>query len=91
MPSKEFLIDALREAQIEEDLYSECVDTFILNAKFLGMLRTIAGAGASRHSRACARGMWRSTGVGPDFFLEYVVAPALKEFNLRVIRADQIV
>jgi len=34
--------------------------------------------------------MWRSTGVGPDFFLEYVVAPALKEFNLRVIRADQI-
>jgi hypothetical protein len=44
MPSKEFLIDALREAQIEEDLYSECVDTFILNAKFLGMLRTIAGA-----------------------------------------------
>jgi hypothetical protein len=44
MPGKEFLIDTLREQAIEEELYSECVDTFILNAKFLGLLRTIAGA-----------------------------------------------
>jgi hypothetical protein len=25
-----------------------------------------------------------------DFFMEYVVTPAVKEFNLRVVRADQI-
>ncbi len=130
MPSKEFLIDALREKSTEEDLLSECIDTFILNAKFLGMLRTIAGAErlvTLEHAlEEC--GKPPASGLGPaspldgsharpvdaesfeatcfyispigqedserrkhaDFFLEYVVTPALKEFDLRVIRADQI-
>ena len=44
MPSKEFLMDALRETKVEKDNYSECIDTFIINATFLGLLRNIAGS-----------------------------------------------
>jgi hypothetical protein len=112
-------------------LYSECVDTFILNAKFLGLLRTIAGAerlvtlehaleecgkpsasnlppiavieGSHQRQRADADSFdttcFYISPIGQnnseqrkhaDFFLEYVVTPALKEFDLNVIRADQI-
>ncbi len=131
MPSKEFLIDALREKNsFEEDLFSECIDTFILNAKFLGMLRTIAGAERLVTLEHALEECGKSPASGPgpvslpdgsharrvdaesfeatcfyispigqedserrkhaDFFLEYVITPALKEFDLRVIRADQI-
>jgi hypothetical protein len=131
MPSKEFLIDALRETKVEEELHGECVDTFILNAKFLGLLRMIAGAErfiTLDHALEECGEAPRSTSViapviaggpqGPatdgvgfestcfyispigqedteqrkhaDFFLEYVVTPALREFNLEVVRADQI-
>jgi len=43
MPVKEVLADYLSEANVEEDEKAECTDTFILNAKFLGLLRTIGG------------------------------------------------
>jgi hypothetical protein len=131
MPSKEFLIDALPETNVEEHLYAECVDTFILNAKSLGLLRTIAGAErliTLEHAlEECAKAPASTSPTLPpvargfeghatdgasfestcfyispigqddseqrkhaDFFLEYVVTPALKEFNLNVVRADQI-
>jgi hypothetical protein len=133
MPSKEFLMDALREYKtVEEDLRSECIDTFIINSKFLGLLRTIAGserfitiehaleeAGKLPSSESAALGSPPSDGqrqspqtasaydsicfyitpIGTDdsdqrkhsdFFMEYVVTPAVKEFNLKVVRADQI-
>jgi hypothetical protein len=44
VPAKEVIADYLSEAQIEEDQKAECIDTFTLNAKFLGLLRTIAGS-----------------------------------------------
>jgi hypothetical protein len=133
MPSKEFLIDALQESQPDEEAYSECVDTFILNVQFLGLLRTIAGserlitiehgleeasksAGLPQVSPAIAAAAPPSvttsgvaegydsvcfyiTPIGSDdseqrkhadFFMEYVIAPAIKEFDLRLVRADQI-
>jgi hypothetical protein len=134
MPSKEFLIDALRESQPDEAAYSECIDTFILNAQFLGLLRTIAGserlitiehaleesgksAGLSDvsltsvaapeatalDSSSVADGYdsvcFYITPIGADdseqrkhadFFMEYVITPALKEFKLKLVRADQI-
>jgi hypothetical protein len=132
LPSKEFLIDALREANIEAGIQSECVDTFIINAKFLGLLRTIAGserfitiehaleesgklptsqpgtAGDSTPDAVSAATEVGSaydavcfyiTPIGPedsdqrrhaDFFMEYVVTPAMREFKLKVVRADQI-
>src|SRR5260370_3051862 len=43
MPAKEILADYLSDANVEEDEKAECIDTFILNAKFLGLLRTIGG------------------------------------------------
>jgi hypothetical protein len=43
MPVKEVLADYLTEAHVEEGDKSECIDTFIVNAKFLGLLRTLAG------------------------------------------------
>jgi hypothetical protein len=134
MPSKEFLIDALKESQPDDDAYSECVDTFILNALFLGLLRTIAGSerlisiehGLEEAAKTSGLSQMSSvdlaqpdepvsvastplagydsvcfyiTPIGADeseqrkhadFFMEYVIAPALKEFNLKLVRADQI-
>lgn len=132
MPSKEFLLDVLRETDLEPASYAECVDTFILNAKFLGLLRTIAGSERliTLEHALDEVGKMPSTTVIPsqskpigletqkppenggydavcfyitpignedseqrkhsDFFMEYVVMPALKEFGLKLIRADQI-
>lgn len=44
IPAKEVLADSLSEAGIEEPEKAECIDTFILNLKFLGLLKTIAGS-----------------------------------------------
>ncbi|MHB8755303.1 MAG: hypothetical protein ACYC92_10170 [Candidatus Acidiferrales bacterium] len=44
MPAQAVLRDHLADAGFSSDEISECVDTFILNAKFLGLLRTVAGA-----------------------------------------------
>ncbi|MBT9330806.1 hypothetical protein [Paracidobacterium acidisoli] len=133
LPSKEFLIDALRESEPSETSLSECVDTFILNATFLGLLRTIAGserlitiehgleetgkiAGSSaavptrlETQDASLQAISQLDGyesicfyITPiggddseqrkhsDFFMEFVITPALKEFDLRLVRADQI-
>lgn len=133
LPSKEFLIDVLRESEPDEASLSECVDTFILNATFLGLLRTIAGserlltiehgleeAGKSAGLPTIAPSTPHAsemtveatppingyesicfyiTPIGAedseqrkhsDFFMEFVITPALKEFGLRLVRADQI-
>jgi len=133
LPSKEFLIDALREAEPDEASLSECVDTFILNATFLGLLRTIAGserlitiehgleeagkmvglptvastqpdASSAPPSAVSSPDGYESicfyiTPIGAedseqrkhsDFFMEFVITPALKEFGLKLVRADQI-
>lgn len=135
MPSKEFLADVLKEAALADDLVSECVDTFIINAKFLGLLRTIAGSerlitiehaleeagklpsapGAASTSPLASEPASQKqepqpptgfettcfyiTPIGAesseqrkhaDFFMEYVIVPAMKEFSLDVVRADQI-
>jgi hypothetical protein len=44
MPAKEVLADYLTEVQVEEDDKAECIDTFTLNLKFLGLLKTIGGS-----------------------------------------------
>ena len=44
LPSKAVLEDALREAGVGDEFVSEGVETFIVNAKYLGLLRAIAGA-----------------------------------------------
>jgi hypothetical protein len=44
LPSHDVLKDVLREAQLEVSDEKECIDTFVVNAKFLGLLQTIAGS-----------------------------------------------
>lgn len=44
LPSHEFMRDALGEAKLEVADSRECIDTFIVNAKFVGILQTIAGS-----------------------------------------------
>lgn len=44
LPSKAVLEDALREADVDDEFVSEGVETFIVNAKYLGLLRAFAGA-----------------------------------------------
>jgi len=134
MPSKEFLIDALRETSLDKSSCSECVDTFILNAQFLGLLRTMAGSerlitvehaleeagklptpsiassvgvvaqkAVETNSTTTLEGYesicFYITPIGDeeseqrqhaDFFMEYIITPALKEFGLKLVRADQI-
>ena len=43
VPVRDVLIDSLSETEIDETDRAECADTFIVNLKFLGMLRTIGG------------------------------------------------
>jgi hypothetical protein len=44
MPAKEVMADSLSEETVEDGEKAECIDTFILNLKFLGLLKTIAGS-----------------------------------------------
>lgn len=44
LPSHDVMRDTLREAKLEIGDEKECIDTFIVNAKFLGLLQTIAGS-----------------------------------------------
>jgi hypothetical protein len=44
MAAKEVMADHLSEAGVDNAEKAECIDIFILNAKFLGLLRTIAGS-----------------------------------------------
>ena len=139
IPAKEILQDYLSEANVEDDERAECVDTFILNAKFLGLLRTIAGAErivpieqaveeapssvaaktavpdgqgpapsksspppaaeASASGTGFDKTCFYITPIGDentehrqhaDFMMTYVIEPALKEFGLKVVRADQM-
>jgi hypothetical protein len=44
LPSRKVMIDALRETDIsDEPLAEECIDLFITNIKYLGLLKTILG------------------------------------------------
>jgi hypothetical protein len=44
LPTHAVMRDVLAEAKYPEDQLQECVDTFVVNAKFVGLLRTIAGS-----------------------------------------------
>ncbi len=140
VPAKEVIADYLSEADVEEKEKAECIDTFTLNAKFLGLLRTIGGSerlvpieqvieeapqspqkqaeessglssvlstlpnvvvngdapqSAEDFSKIC----FYISPIGKedseerrhaDFLMEYIIKPAVKEFDLTVVRADQI-
>ena len=132
LSAKAVLRDYLLEQGCKEDEADECIDTFIVNAKFLGLLRTIAGAervipveqvieeSPALSSRSQGKAPlaerlgglpataetadWASicfyiTPIGDaeteqrrhsDLFLNHLVEPALAEFGLKVVRADQI-
>jgi hypothetical protein len=44
LPSPEVMRDSLAEGEVDEGHRKECVELFLENLKFLGLLRTIAGA-----------------------------------------------
>lgn len=44
MPAKTVMRDTLQESGVDDDVLDEAVDTFITNAKFVGLLRTLSGA-----------------------------------------------
>jgi hypothetical protein len=137
LPAKEVMMDYLREIGTPEDQRAECVDTFVVNAKFLRLLRTISGvqrlvsieqvieeAGERGYQETTtdlisekplapdvlqsvegvvaedfAKICFYITPIGnpgsehrrhADFMMEYIVRPAVKEFDLKVIRADQM-
>jgi hypothetical protein len=138
LPAKEVLADLLSEVNVEDDEKAECIDTFILNVTFLGLLRTIGGAErlvpidqALEESPAATQtknpGAKETASLGiaaappvhalpvvdngfsaicfyitpigdetseqrehADFMMDYVIGPALKEFDLKVVRADSI-
>lgn len=44
LPAKPVMYDVLREAGVSEEDLAKCADAFIVNAKYLGLLKTVAGA-----------------------------------------------
>jgi hypothetical protein len=136
LPAKEVMLDYVRELEMPEDQRGECVDTFVLNAAFLRLLRTISGSqrlvpieqvieegmpagspgtsGEPTSDSTLPAAVLESveemqedfskicfyiTPIGDpgseprrhsDFLMEYIIQPAVKEFGLSVIRADQM-
>lgn len=132
LPSQSVMRDFLRDLGLPDSEIQECIDTFIVNAKFVGLLRPVAGSerllsldhaadelgpaaqpdpatvsvtprlGESEHSPEGTDWSKVCFYVSPigdedtesrrhsDLFLGSLVEPALQEFDLRVIRADQI-
>jgi hypothetical protein len=136
LPSHEVMKDALRESGQQIPDPQECIDIFIVDAKYLGLLSTIAGAETllpidhvldeapvardttptTEQKRSAALGdvPVPQTGSGKvawskicfyiapigdegtelrkhsDMFLGSLLEPALKDFDLEVVRADKI-
>lgn len=44
LPDKSVMVDFLKNTGMKADEVSECVDTFLLNAKYVGVIRSLAGA-----------------------------------------------
>ena len=44
LPARNALIDAVKEFGVAKDLVEEAVDTFIVNARYVGLLQTLSGA-----------------------------------------------
>lgn len=44
LPSRAALIDAVGDYGVSKDLAEECVDTFIVNLRFVGLLQTLSGS-----------------------------------------------
>jgi hypothetical protein len=137
LPAKEVIIDHLRELEMPDEQRGECVDTFVLNAQFLRLLRTISGSqrlvsieqvieegvparpsgvsGETTSDNVARAAILESveleteedfskicfyiTPIGDpgsehrrhsDFMMEYIIQPAVREFGLKVVRADQM-
>lgn len=132
LPSHEVMKDTLRQANLDIENEQECLDTFVVNVKFLGLLQTIAGAEtlvpveqvvdetpagagaaspavgktteAKSASSSASKTKWSRVCfyIAPigdegseqrkhsDLFLGSLIEPALKEFDLEVVRADAI-
>lgn len=140
LPTHEVLKDVLVEGGFEIEKPYECVDLFIVNVKFLGLLQTIAGSETlipieqaldelgeeptqtasevdekppsiavtlpqAAHPKATGSKIdWSKTcfvitPIGEDgsetrqhadLFLGHLIEPALREFDLQVVRADKI-
>lgn len=139
LPSENFMKDFLKENEINEDEIKTCIESFIINAKYVKILKSISGAEriipieqvieelpAEPESEYKSQSTsdnsndnkiisiptkkekitenWDQicfyiTPIGDegsenrkhsDLFLNSLVIPSLEEFNLKVIRADQI-
>lgn len=130
MPAPAALRDFLKDQGFNEADATECIGLFTTNAKFVGLLRTSAGAERmysiehllEEKARTMPRGTkdprmatatpaaltsetdwdhvcFYMTPIGEpgseqrlhsDLFLGSIVEPALEEFGIRVVRADQI-
>ncbi|SCF14395.1 hypothetical protein GA0070607_6076 [Micromonospora coriariae] len=141
LPTASVLKDYVLSQGIDKDFANECVETFVVNAKFLGLLRTIAGAerlltrehvledmdkfslAVSQRVPQVIEGTVASDTVRvasvvdvqvrdsmsdtcfyiapigqpeseerqhSDLFMGSLVEPALQEFGMKLVRADQI-
>jgi len=129
LPSQSVMRDFLRDDGHPDQEIQECIDTFIVNAKFIGLLRPIAGSErlltiehvlddlpkreAAQTTVTQHEGPTTSDGpetewsrvcffVSPigdeasearrhsDLFLNSLVEPAMREFDMTIVRADQI-
>lgn len=134
IPTHDVLKDLLTDSNFEIENLDECIDLFIVNAKYLNILQTIAGSetlvsieqvldelnqgvsasGARREASFEAPKGTPSIGTGKkdwskmcfvitpigepdsdqrkhaDLFLSSLIEPALKGFDLEIVRADMI-
>ena len=134
LPVANVIEDRAKELGVPAENAKECVETFLVNAKFLGILKPIAGAeriipieqaleelpdtaspklsaaepvyskAQNEQPQGTVSEDWQNTCfyISPigdegtenrqhaDLFLGSIIEPALEEFKLKVVRADQI-
>jgi hypothetical protein len=132
LPTQAVLADKAKEFGVPDEDLAECVETFTVNTKYVGVLRTISGAErllsidaviddfaqpahemrlpTNARTAGLSLGSQPATGefdtacfyitpIGTDgteqrkhsdLFMGSLVEPALSEFGLRLVRADQI-
>lgn len=132
LPAKSVMSDFLEEQGMDKEWIEECINFFIINAKYVGLLKLIAGAErllpiehivdeqggivadplkpskevsiSPTPKKSEGKSHWKHTCfyIAPigdddsehrmhsDLFLNHIVEPSVKEFDLEVVRADKI-
>jgi hypothetical protein len=78
LPNKSVMADELRENKLGAEYVQECVETFMVNASFLGLLKTVAGAARLLTLDFLIEDIGRQKADSPSPDLQVAVIPSIE-------------